>query len=112
MPSGVMGRSVAFSVADMIRKGATAPTHTASMARMGAACIASAGTGLRTGSAAAMTMYPVVPDHQRFPGEAAGRSLKDTYGEMGLAGHWIKHLLHFVFLYKAKARPGWFLLPE
>ena len=112
MPSGVMGRSVAFSVADMIRKGATAPTHTASMARMGAACIASAGTGLRTGSAAAMTMYPVVPDHQRFPGEAAGRSLKDTYGEMGLAGHWIKHLLHFVFLYKAKARPGWHLLPE
>jgi hypothetical protein len=40
-----------------------APLHTASMASMGAACFASAGTGLRKGSAAAMTMYPIVPDH-------------------------------------------------
>jgi sulfide:quinone oxidoreductase len=111
MPSGVMGRSVAYSISDMIRKGATAPTHTASMARMGAACIASAGKGLRTGSAAAMTMYPVVPDTRRFP-DGGGRNLADTHGEIGLAAHWIKHLLHFVFLYKAKARPGWFLLPE
>jgi sulfide:quinone oxidoreductase len=111
MPSGVMGRVVAQSIADMIRKGATAPTHRASMATMGAACIASAGAGVRTGTAAAMTMYPVVPDHQRFP-EGAGRSLKDTYGEIGLGAHWIKHMLHFLFIYKAKARPGWSFLPE
>jgi sulfide:quinone oxidoreductase len=55
-------------------------------------------------------MYPVVPDHQRFPG--AGRSAKDTFGEIGLAGHWIKYMLHYAFIYKAKARPLWFLIPE
>jgi sulfide:quinone oxidoreductase len=73
-------------------------------------CIASAGAGLRTGTAAAMTMYPVVPDYTRFP--VHGRSVTDTYGEIGLAAHWVKHLLHFVFIYKAKARPGWAFLPE
>ena len=65
---------------------------------------------MRTGTAAAMTMYPVVPDYSRFP--VHGRSVKDTYGEIGLAAHWVKHLLHFVFIYKAKARPGWAFLPE
>jgi sulfide:quinone oxidoreductase len=110
MPSGIMGREVAHSIADMISGKSTVPTHPASMARMGAACIASAGAGLRDGSAAAMTMYPVVPDYVRYPG--SGRSLKDTYGEVGLAAHWVKHLLHFLFIYKAKARPGWALLPE
>jgi sulfide:quinone oxidoreductase len=110
MPSGIMGRQVAHSIADIIKGKATAPTHEASMARMGAACVASAGAGLRKGSAAAMTMYPVVPDYVRYPGH--GRSLKDTYGEVGLAAHWVKHLLHFLFIYKAKARPGWALLPE
>ena len=110
MPSGVMGREIAKSITDMVLKGATAPTHKASMATMGAACIASAGAGFRDGSAAAMTMYPVVPDHERFP--ETGRNLKDTYGEMGLAAHWMKHLLHFLFIYKAKARPGWSFIPE
>jgi len=89
MPSAVMGRQVAHSIADMIRHGATEPTHTASMAAMGAACIASAGAGIRNGTAAAMTMYPVVPDYDRFP--VHGRSVKDTYGEIGLAAHWVKH---------------------
>ncbi len=110
MPSGIMGRQVAHSIADMIKGKATTPTHLASMAHMGAACIASAGAGLRDGTAAAMTMYPVVPDYVRYP--VHGRSLKDTYGEVGLAAHWVKHLLHFLFIYKAKARPGWSLLPE
>jgi len=110
MPSGVMGREVAMSIADMINHGASAPTHTASMSSMGAACVASAGAGLRSGSAAAMTMYPVVPDHARFPG--SGRSGTDTYGEIGLAAHWIKHMLHYLFIYKAKARPGWRFIPE
>ncbi len=110
MPSGVMGRAVALTIKDMLDKGAPAPTHTASMAAMGAACIASAGKGLTKGTAAAMTMYPVVPDYIRYPKH--GRSVKDTYGEMGLAAHWMKHVLHFVFIYKAKARLGWSLLPE
>jgi sulfide:quinone oxidoreductase len=110
MPSGVMGRTVAKTLADMIQHGAKSPTHTASMAQMGAACIASAGAGVRNGTAAAMTMYPVVPDFQTYPG--SGRSKKDTYGEIGLGAHWIKALLHYLFIYKAKAKPGWFLIPE
>ena len=110
MPSGVMGRQVARSIDAMLTAGAQTPTHTASMAAMGAACVASAGTGLRHGTAAAMTMDPVVPDYVRFPG--TGRSVKDTYGEVGLAAHWVKHLLHFLFIYKAKALPGWRLIPE
>ena len=80
------------------------------MAEMGAACVASAGAGLRKGSAAAMTMFPVVPDYATYPEH--GRSLTDTTGEIGLAGHWIKHMLHYLFIYKAKGRPGWFFIPE
>ncbi len=110
MPSGIMGRVAAETIADMITSGVTAPTHTASMAHMGAACIASAGTGLRTGSAAAMTMYPVVPDFRTYP--VTGRDASGTSGEIGLAGHWMKLILHYLFIYKAKARPFWFLIPE
>lgn len=110
MPSGIMGKLAARNIKEMIERGSTAATHKASMASMGAACIASAGVGMRNGTAAAMTMYPVVPDFQRFPG--SGRSLIDTSGEIGLAGHWIKLLLHYLFIYKAKALPGWFLIPE
>lgn len=110
MPSGVMGRIVAQSIADRISHGADAKLHTASMASMGAACIASAGTGLRKGSAAAMTMYPIVPDFKRFP--RSGRDLKETSGEIGLGAHWTKLLLHYLFIYKAKARLGWYFIPE
>jgi sulfide:quinone oxidoreductase len=110
MPSGVMGRIVAQSIAGRISHGDQAPLRTASMAKMGAACIASAGAGLRKGSAAAITMYPIIPDRQRFPG--SGRDLKQTSGEIGLSGHWTKLLLHYLFIYKAKARFGWFLIPE
>lgn len=110
MPSGVMGKVAAENIADMIASSSTVPQHTASMTRMGAACIASAGAGLRKGTAAAMTMYPIVPDYERYPG--SGRNPKDTYGEIGLGAHWIKTLLHFMFIYKAKAKPGWFLIPE
>lgn len=109
MPSGVMGKVAAMSIADRVRKGPTAKNHEASMAAMGAACVASVGEGLRTGSAAAMTMMPVVPDYQRYP---TGRDLADTRGEVGLAGHWVKLMLHYLFLYKAKALPGWQLIPE
>jgi len=33
-------------------------------------------------------------------------------GEAGLAGHWIKLFLHYMFLYKAKGLPGWSFIPE
>ena len=109
MPSAEIGKAVARSITDMIR-GAAQPTHTASMAEIGAACVASAGAHLRTGTAASMTVYPIVPDFARYP--QYGRDLDQTFGEIGLAGHWIKVLLHHMFLYKARLRPGWALIPE
>lgn len=109
MPSGVMGKAAAQTIADRIKNGPSAEAHTASMARMGAACVASAGTGMKKGSAAAMTMLPVVPDYARF---TTGRDIKETRGEIGLSGHWVKLMLHYLFIYKAKALPGWFLIPE
>lgn len=109
MPSGVMGKTAALTIFDRLKLGANARAHEASMADMGAACVASAGTGMRKGSAAAMTMYPVVPNYQEFE---TGRDLKETFGEIGLAGHWMKYMLHVLFIYKAKARPFWYLIPE
>ena len=110
MPSGIIGKAVAHSVCDLITKGAGAHLHEASMAEMGAACVASAGKGLTTGTAAALTVYPVVPDFEKYPG--LGRDLNYTFGEIGLAGHWIKHILHHMFIYKAQLKPGWTLIPE
>lgn len=111
MPSGAMGKAVALSIVDMIRAGDHVATHTASMADLPAACIASMGVGYMSGSAAAMTMTPIVPDVRRHP-EGAGRELGATTGEIGLAAHWVKRLLHSAFLYKAKAYPFWYLIPE
>jgi len=111
MPSGAMGKIVALTIADMILTGATTPTHTASMGEMAAACIASTGTGLFAGTAAAMAMSPIVPDYSRFPA-TDGRDPVDTTGDIGLAAHWVKRMLHTAFIYKAKALPGWSLIPE
>lgn len=109
MPSAAMAIAVAKSVCAMVQ-GAAQPTHTASMARMGAACVASTGTGWFGGSAASMTVYPIVPDYGTYPDY--GRDLELTFGEIGLAGHWMKTLLHHTFIYQAKMRPGWRLLPD
>jgi sulfide:quinone oxidoreductase len=109
MPSAIMGKAVAMSIADMI-DGAKKPTHEISMAEMGAACVASAGKGLFNGTAASMTMYPVVPDFEKYP--EYGRDVDLTTGEIGTAGHWIKEILHYMFIYKAKAKPLWYLIPE
>jgi len=110
MPSAMMGKAVAQSIVDMIEGRATEPTHTACMAEMGAACVASAGKGIFSGTAAAMTVYPIVPDFEKYPG--TGRDLNGTTGELGLAAHWVKHILHHLFLWKAKLKPGWKLIPE
>ena len=80
------------------------------MAEMGAACVASAGANPFTGTAASMRVFPIVPDYERYP--QYGRDLDRTFGEIGLAGHWIKILLHHLFLHKARMRPGWRLIPE
>ncbi len=115
MPSGIIGKTVAQTITEVIQgkysldevpeKG-----HHASMAEMGAACVASAGKGLLDGSAVALTVYPVVPDYEKYPG--TGRDPEYTFGEVGLAGHWIKHILHHLFMWKAQLKPGWTLIPE
>jgi len=109
MPSAMIGKAVARSVVDMLG-GSAEPTHTSSMATMGAACVASAGANPFRGTAASLTVYPIVPDFERYPGY--GRDVDQTSGEIGLAGHWIKILLHHAFLYKAQLKPGWSLIPE
>jgi len=110
MPSAVMARAVAESIYGMITMKLPGPTRTASMAEVGASCVASAGNSWFAGSAASMTMFPIVPDYEKYPDY--GRDLRFTFGEIGLAGHWIKKILHHMFLYKAKALPGWWLIPE
>lgn len=110
MPSAVMARMVAESIYGMIELGLDHPTRTASLAEVGASCVASAGASWLGGTAASMTMFPVVPDFERYP--EFGRDLRFTFGEIGSAGHWIKQILHTMFLYKARARPGWWLIPE
>ncbi len=110
MPSAMMGKAVAQSVCDMIKGVSETPTHTANMSKMGAACVASAGKGLFSGTAAAMTVYPIIPDYEKYPG--TGRDINGTTGEIGLAAHWVKHLLHYAFIWKAQLKPGWTLIPE
>ena len=110
MPSAIIGKTVARSIVDMIKGVSVKPTHAASLAEMGAACVASAGSNPFTGTAASITVFPIVPDFERFP--EYGRDPSATFGEVGLAGHWIKILLHHMFLYKARLRPGWAMIPE
>ncbi len=110
MPSGVMGKVVALNIVDLVKGKKKKFRHKASMARMGAACIVSAGFGLLKGMAATMTVFPIVPDWEKYPDY--GRDLSYTVGEVGLAGHWLKLFLHYMFLHKAKGYPFWWLLPE
>lgn len=110
MPSGVIGKIVAENLAEGIKKGTFEHKHTANMGRMGAACIVSAGYSMTKGLGATMTVSPVVPDWEKYP--EWGRNINSTVGEIGLAGHWIKLFLHYMFLHKAKGYPFWWLLPE
>ncbi len=110
MPSGVTGKIVGLNLVNLINKGDTTFKHKASMGKMGAACIVSAGFGMFKGQAATMTVFPIVPDWEKYP--QWGRDISYTVGEIGLAGHWIKLLLHYLFLHKAKGYPFWWLLPE
>ncbi len=110
MPSGVIGKVVAQNIIHRIKTGKNEHPHKASMAKMGAACIVSAGYGIRHGQAAVMTVFPIVPDWEKYP--KWGRNIRHTVGEIGLAGHWMKLFMHYMFLYKAKAKPFWWLIPE
>ncbi len=102
MPCGIMGKTAALTSPTASSGSRVAGAHRLDgehgrrLCRLG-------GSRTRDGSAAAMTMMPVVPDYSRF---ATGRDLKGTTGEVGLGGHWVKLMLHHLFIYKAKARPA------
>lgn len=109
MVSGIIGRVVAKNIIELVKKGRM--THSERMTEMFAACIASMGNSLWSGSAATIIIYPVVPDLRRYPNEQ-GRDLFVTHMEMGLAGAWMKRVIHTTFMYKFKGLPGWKIIPE
>lgn len=109
MVSGIIGRVVAMNIVDLVQQGPM--THGERMTEMAAACIASMGDSLWDGSAATIMMYPVVPDHERYPNEG-GRDAFVTQMEMGLAGAWMKRMIHTTFRHKLQGRIGWGLIPE
>ncbi len=109
MVSGVIGRVVALNIIDLIKQGRM--THHERMSEMVAACIASMGDSLWDGSAAVMVMHPIVPDLKRYPNET-GRDLFVSLMEIGLAGAWMKFVLHHTFIWKFKGLPGWKIIPE
>ncbi|KAA5824497.1 NAD(P)/FAD-dependent oxidoreductase [Algibacter amylolyticus] len=111
MPSGITAKLVADNIIDSIKTGKESLHHKGSMGNMGAACIASAGYGITKGSGVSITTYPIVPDYEKYP-KTQGRQLGKTFGEIGLAGHWLKLALHYAFIYKAKMKPFWWLIPE
>jgi len=109
MVSGIIGRIVALNVIDLVKQGRM--THSERMTEMAAACIASMGDSLWDGSAAVIMVYPVVPDTGRYP-NAEGRDPFVTHMEMGLAGAWMKRMIHATFMYKLQGRLGWKIIPE
>lgn len=109
MVSGIIGRVVALNVIDLVKTGTM--THGERMTEMYAACIASMGDSLWDGSAAVIMIYPVVPDHVRYPNDG-GRDLFVTHMEMGLAGAWMKRMIQTTFMHKLRGRAGWRFIPE
>ncbi len=109
MVSGIIGRVVAKNIIDLVKRGRM--THAERMSEMFAACIASMGDSLWDGEAGIMIIYPVVPDMRRFPNEF-GRDNFVTDMELGLAGAWMKRMIHTTFMWKFQARPGWSIIPE
>ncbi len=111
MPSGVIARQVSRSIAALVKEGEDAPLYQASMAEMGATCIASTGNSMLDGTAAGMVMDPVIPNAKKYPNKGHRHPTR-TRGEIGLFGHWEKLAIHYAFIYKAHALPGWMLIPE
>ncbi len=108
MPSAIIGKIVSDNIVHMIKSGKNEIIERGAMSNMGAACVASSGYGNITGSAVTMMIEPIVPDFDKYP--EYGRRLSPA--SMGLSGHWIKKILHHMFIYKAKMLPGWSFIPE
>ncbi|WP_129626191.1 NAD(P)/FAD-dependent oxidoreductase [Candidatus Oscillochloris fontis] len=109
MIAGVIGRLTALNIADLINGGTL--QHRERMTEMFAACVASMGDSLWDGEAAAIFMYPVVPDYNHYP-NSKGRDPNITHMEMGTSGAWMKRMVHETFMHKFRGRPGWQIIPE
>ncbi len=109
MPSAVMAHATALNLAEWIKTGNPTFKHKASMAEIASVCVVSIGYGLR-GVAGSMSVFPTIPDFKKYPD--FGRDVRYTIGEVGTAGHWFKWLMHYVFLWKAKAKPFWWMIPD
>ncbi len=112
MPSAVMGHATAENIAELILRNKPLDSefkHNASMAKFASICVVSMGYGIR-GLAGTMSVYPTIPDYKKYPD--FGRDINYTMGEPGLAGHWFKWLMHYAFMWKAKANFGWSLIPD
>ena len=57
-----------------------------------------------------MTANSIVSDWVKYTDYS--RNINYTVGEIGLAGHWMKLMLHYMFIHKAKGYPFWWLIPE
>lgn len=111
MPSGITAKLVADNIIESVKAGKTITPHRGSMGNMGAACVASAGFGNTKGSAVSITTFPIVPDYVKYK-DTGGRDIQKTFADIGLAGHWVKYSLHVGFLWKAKMKPFWWMIPE
>lgn len=109
MAAGIIGRLVALNIISLVKTGEM--VHQERMTEMYGACIASADPSLWNGLAISILLYPVVPNFVRYP-ESYGRDPFITRLEGGLAGAWIKRIIHTTMYYKAQAYPGWQFIPE
>jgi sulfide:quinone oxidoreductase len=109
MVSGIIGRLEAKNLIGMVKEEKMA--YQERMTEMYAACIASMGSSPWSGEATSVFLYPIVPNFLRFPNKY-GRDERITHLEGGVAGAWIKRIVHTTMLYKAKSYPGWEFIPE
>ncbi len=101
------GKAAALNIVDMIE--GREPSHTASMAETPGLCVASMKNKILDGEAATIAIFPVARNRAAYP--EYGRDLDNCAAEVGMAGAWFKLFLHYAFLYKLQAKPGWKLIP-
>lgn len=101
------GKAAALNIADMVE--GKEPSHNASMASTPGLCVASMKEGFFNGLAGTIAVYPVARNRKEYP--EYGRNLDYSVAEVGKAGGWYKIGLHYSFLYKLQAKPGWKIIP-
>jgi sulfide:quinone oxidoreductase len=112
MISCIIGKLLADNISAMIVHGDQTLRNRIPMSSMPAVCVASQKNSLWSGSAIMVALYPVVPDYKKYSREHGGRDMSVTTYEIGKASAWNKLILHYVFLYKMAAKPGWRMIPE